>query len=104
MPCRADDSNVRLRGDDAVTNGVSHEFTDGVAFETPHDVGAMGLGGFHAEVQRDGHFLAALAFGEKLDDLALAWRKTARRRRGIGRTRLLSEKAVKHHLPDLRGE
>jgi hypothetical protein len=50
--------------DNLVADGVKNQFADGVQFELAHDVGAMGLGGFHADAKGHGHFFTALAFGE----------------------------------------
>jgi hypothetical protein len=55
-----------------VSDGVSHELTYGVHFQFAHDIGSMRLGCFHADVQSDGDFFAALAFGQKLNDLPFA--------------------------------
>lgn len=57
---------------DIVANRVANQFADGMAVEAPHDIGAVRLGGFDAEIQGRRDFLAALAFRQELDDLALA--------------------------------
>ena len=48
-----------LRFDDLIPDRVTNEFTHGVQFEFPHNIGAMSLGGFYADAQGNRHFLAA---------------------------------------------
>ena len=55
---------LRLRFDDVIANGVTHELGNRMAVEAPHDIGAVGFRGFNANIQRYGHFLAALALGQ----------------------------------------
>ena len=59
-------------GDNIVANGVEDEFGEGVQIELDHDVGAMGFRGIDADAEERGNFLIALAFGEKLENLAFA--------------------------------
>src|SRR5713226_9417348 len=61
----------RLAVDHLVAQGVADQFGNGMKVELEHDVGAMGLRGFHADPEDDGDFLIALPFGEKLYDFAL---------------------------------
>lgn len=65
------EGNHMLRFDDLVTDRVSDEFTYRMQLQFAHNVGAVGLRGFHAYTQRRRHFFAALAFGEELHDFAL---------------------------------
>src|SRR5262245_9098244 len=65
-----------LRFDDVVANGVPHKFRGGMAVEAFHDVGPMRLGRLDADAQTGGNFLAGLTFGNKPENLFLAWRKT----------------------------
>ena len=52
------------RFNDVIADGVAHQLRHRMAIEAPHDIGAVGLRGFYADIQRHGHFLAALAFGQ----------------------------------------
>ena len=47
--------------DDVISDRVAHQLRNRVAIELPHDVGAVRLGGFHAQTQHGSHFLAALS-------------------------------------------
>ena len=58
--------------DDLVAHCVPHQFAHRVYFQFAHDVGAVRFRGLHADAERSGHFLAALAFREQLHDLALS--------------------------------
>ena len=100
VPERQPRIETRLRLNDIVANGVADQFADGMAIETAHDVGAMGLSGLDAEVEGDGDFLAALAFGEELNDLALAGSETLTRRLRVDLGGFLIEIAVQNHLGD----
>jgi hypothetical protein len=41
--------NLFLRLDDLILDGVAHKLTHRVNFQLAHDIGAMRLGGFHAD-------------------------------------------------------
>src|SRR5215469_13425372 len=73
-------SRGKLSFNDLVTDGVPHELGDGVKLELAHYIGAMRFDRFHAEPEAGCYFLAALAFGEELDDLALARGETVAER------------------------
>ena len=71
--------------DDVIADGVHDQFGEGVEVEFEHDVGAVGFGGVDADVEEVGDFLVAFAFGEELEDFALARRETeAGRPGGVG--------------------
>jgi len=53
--------------------------------ELEHDVGAMGLGCFHADPQKASDFLITLTFGEKLQDFAFPRSQAVSRRLAEGR-------------------
>ena len=61
--------------DDVVADGVAYQFRHRMTVEAAHYVGAVGLRGLHADVQRYGHFLAALALGQQLKNLLLPRRQ-----------------------------
>ena len=42
-----------------------------MAIEATHDIGAVGFGCLHADVQHHGDFLATFSFSQKLHDLSL---------------------------------
>ena len=56
---------------DVVADGVTHQLADRMTVETAHDVGAVRFSCFHTQAKSHGDFLAALALGKKLYDLAL---------------------------------
>src|SRR5690242_11669522 len=89
---------------DIVADGVANQFADGMTIETPHDVGAVSLGGFDAQIQGRRDLLAALAFRQELDDLALARGKAIAGSLRIGLGDFLVEVAVQDHLSDAGGE
>src|SRR5258707_13284001 len=59
-----------------------------VKFE--HDVGAMGLPGFHTNPQEAGDFLVAFPFGEKMQDFAFPRSQAVSRRLAEGRAYIFS--------------
>jgi hypothetical protein len=71
---------ARTRGasrfDDLILYRVAHYFADGVHLEFSHDIGPMSFGGLNAYSERHRYFLAALSFGEELNNFALARRES----------------------------
>src|ERR1700691_1272639 len=67
-----------------------------------HEVGAVSLGGFHAQAQSDGDLFGGFSFSDQLDHFTLSWGQDAML--GIvvylGRTEI----AVEHHLRDFGSE
>src|SRR5271156_5938334 len=64
-----------------ILNSVTHQLRDGVDFQFAHDVRAMRFRRLHTDAQRNSHFLAALAFGQKLNYFAFASSKAIARRK-----------------------
>ena len=52
-----------------VAHCVAHKVGDGMKIQLAHDISAVGLRGLHRKIQRNCHFLAALALGQQLNDL-----------------------------------
>lgn len=58
--------------DETVAHGEADEFTDGVQIEFLHDATAVGFDGVDAEIEGGGDLLVGFAFGDHLEDFALA--------------------------------
>ena len=78
-----------LGGDDVVADGVVDEFGYGMETQFEHDVGAMGFGSIHADVEERSDFLVRFAFGEELKDFSFAGSKAGARGLG-GRVRRIA--------------
>ena len=98
--------------DDPVPHGVAGEVGNGMEAEFTHEIGAMGLRGLDAEMQRHSYFFAGLSFRQQLNNLALS----AGKNRGslilssflgsgsstVGN--LPIQKPIQYHLADPGGE
>ena len=97
--CRAWELRRHLDLDDVVLDGVYHQITDGVQAELPHDVAAMCLHGFGAQIQEYRHFLGALSFSKKLSDFPLPGGQCRQIRRFIPRNGMaLLQEARQHQV------
>src|SRR5689334_14202412 len=68
--------------DELLADRVQDEAGDVADAEAFHERAAMRLDGLHAQAEREGDFLGAVAFGDELQDLALPRREVPDRRLG----------------------
>lgn len=64
-----------LGGNQADPNGITDQPGDIVNVQTVHQLAAMGVDGFHAEIQQVGYLLGRVAFGNQLQNLTLTGRQ-----------------------------
>src|ERR1700692_81718 len=96
--------------DDPVPHGVAGEVGNGMEAEFTHEIGAMGLRGLDAEMQRHSYFFAGLSFRQQLNHLALSAGKNGgslillflgASRLTVGN--LTIKKPIQYHLTDSGG-
>src|SRR5579862_2052087 len=75
-----------FRTNDSGANRVANETGDVVQAKPPHDLGAVRLDGFHAQVQVARDALGGVTFGDELQNLSLARRERLGARGGGFRT------------------
>ena len=93
-----------VKVDQSMAYRIGDERGRAMDVQRAHDVGAMSLGGLYAYAKSDGDFLAALAFGEQLNDFTLTRSEAvARGSGGLHGSGALGE-IVKEHIGGARGE
>src|SRR5471030_3322561 len=68
--------------DNAAPNGISHQPSSFMDVKLVHNIRAMRIGGFGADIEHCSDFLCSLAFGDQLDHLPLS--SGERVSRGLG--------------------
>src|SRR5579863_8015544 len=92
-------ATVLLRLDDLIAHRVPDQLAHGVDLELAHDVRAMRFRRLHADAENDGHFFAAFALRQQLNDLSFPWRQpVANRLRDFGYGATPGADALEHDL------